>query len=77
MTTNTEQVQVCDLEQGDLIQMGGDGASARFREVFEVQRYEGQTTGHRVQLTVSATNGDGKQTMTDLLPFLTITRRAV
>lgn len=73
--TRTEQVQASDVEQGDLIQMGVEQGHAFFREVKRVEVYEGQTTGRRVLLTLAST-GDA-QTMTDLLPFLTLTRVAV
>ena len=73
--TRTEQVQASDVEQGDLIQMGVEQGHAFFREVLRIEVYEGQTTGRRVLLTLAST-GDA-QTMTDLLPFLTLTRVAV
>lgn len=72
--TRTEQVQVSDVEQGDLIQMGTEQGHAFFREVLRIEVYEEQTTGRRVLLTLASTSGE--QTMTDLLPFLTVTRVA-
>jgi hypothetical protein len=75
--TRTEQVQAQDVRQSDLIQMGAEGDRAFFREVLQVEVATFQLTGRRVRITVADSSPKGEQTMTDLLPFLTLTRVAV
>jgi len=79
VVTRVEHVQAQDVEQGDLIQMGVGvwQHGAFFREVLRVEVNEYQTTGRRVLMTLASTSKGGEQTMTDLLPFLTLTRVAV
>lgn len=74
-TVTTEQVQAEDIQRRDLIQMGTDQGRRFFREVLEVETVDNQTTGRRVMLTLAHSNG--QHTMTDVLPFLTLTRVVV